>query len=97
MKIENPDSDFVNINIMAETQTGGNAALQNLAVPAGLFFIQQAFTSKTPLYKDSENGEMMPVSLYDRLLELKIKKKKPTKKINKQIREKKRKSKKVKK
>lgn len=69
MKKESTEIDLS--NMMAESQTGGNAALKNLAVPAGLFFLQQAFSKKTPLYKNSENGEMMPASLYDRLLELK--------------------------
>jgi len=68
MKLDLNNEDL-NIKL-SEEQTGGNPALKNLAVPAGLFFLQQSFASKTPLYKDSENGEMMPVSLYDRLLEL---------------------------
>lgn len=68
MNEENSDLEFT--KAMSEAQTGGNTALKDLAVPAGLFFIQQAFGKKTPLYKESEDGEMMPVSLYDRLLEL---------------------------
>lgn len=89
-------SDDFNINL-SESQTGGNPALKDLAVPAGLFFLQQAFAKKTPLHKESENGEMMPVSLYDRLLELSEEKPKKTKKqrkSKKQVSESKRKTKK---
>lgn len=53
-------------------QTGGNPMLKNLAVPAGLFFLQQAITQKTPKY-DEEDGETVPTSLYDRLLSLSTK------------------------
>ena len=52
-------------------QTGGNTVLKDLAVPAGLFFLQRAFQEKTPEYKkEDESDEMMPESLYDRLFSL---------------------------
>ena len=47
MNEENSDLEFT--KAMSEAQTGGNPALKDLAVPAGLFFIQQAFGKKTPL------------------------------------------------
>ena len=86
----------LNINL-SESQVGGNPALKDLAVPAGLFFLQQAFAKKTPQHKESEDGEMMPISLYDRLLELSDEtpsKVKRGKKSKKQVSEPKRKTKK---
>ena len=62
-------------------QVGGNPALKDLAVPAGLFFLQQTFDKKTPVKE--ENGEMIPVSLYDRLLDLT--RGKPTKRKTKKV------------
>jgi hypothetical protein len=48
-----------------------NTELEDMAVPAGLFFLQRAFEEKTPSYTIVEgSGEMMPESLYDRLFSL---------------------------
>ena len=50
---------------------GGNPILKDMAVPAGLFFLQKAFSERTPSYKkDESSGEMIPESLYDRLFTL---------------------------
>ena len=50
---------------------GGTSVLKDLAVPAGLFFLQRAFQEKSPQFKKEEGSdEMMPESLYDRLLSL---------------------------
>lgn len=52
-------------------QHGGSTILKDLAVPAGLFFLQRAFQEKSPEYKKEEGSdEMMPESLYDRLFSL---------------------------
>lgn len=52
-------------------QMGGNSILKDMAVPAGLFFLQKAFQEKTPEYKKEDGSdEMMPESLYDRLFSL---------------------------
>ena len=52
-------------------QHGGSTVLKDLAVPAGLFFLQRAFQEKTPEYKKEDGSdEMMPESLYDRLFSL---------------------------
>ena len=52
-------------------QSGGSTVLKDMAVPAGLFFLQQAFQEKTPEYKKEDGSdEMMPESLYDRLFSL---------------------------
>ena len=52
-------------------QHGGTSVLKDLAVPAGLFFLQRAFQEKSPQFKKEEGSdEMMPESLYDRLLSL---------------------------
>lgn len=45
--------------------------LKNMAVPAGLFFLQRAFEEQTPTYKlEKGSDEMAPCSLYDRLYTL---------------------------
>lgn len=52
-------------------QMGGNSILKDMAVPAGLFFLQRAFQEKIPEYKKEDGSdEMMPESLYDRLFSL---------------------------
>ena len=45
--------------------------LKNMAIPAGLFFLQRAFEQQTPSYKlEKGRDEMAPCSLYDRLYTL---------------------------
>jgi hypothetical protein len=55
---------------MVEEHRGGSPLLKDLTVPVGLFFAQQAFNSKTPMVADDSSSEIIPVSLYDRLLGL---------------------------
>lgn len=58
-------------NYVMDEQTGGNPILKDMAVPAGLFFLQQAFHEKSTTYaKGDGNDEMMPESLYNRLFSL---------------------------
>lgn len=49
---------------------GGSPTLVDMSVPAGLFFLQKAFQSKTPLKIDNTSEETISQSLYDRLLNL---------------------------
>lgn len=52
-------------------QVGGNSILKDMAVPAGLFFLQRAFQEKSHDSKnETTSDEMMPESLYDRLFSL---------------------------
>ena len=45
--------------------------LKDMAVPAGLFFLQRAFEEQTPTYKlEKDSDQMVPCSLYDRLYTL---------------------------
>ncbi len=70
LKIDKNASNYV-IDEEHLKQSGGNTVLKDLAVPAGLFFLQQAFQEKTPEYKKEDGSdEMMPESLYDRLFSL---------------------------
>ena len=52
----------------SDTMKGGSP-LKELAVPAGLFFLQQAFDHKTPSHSVQDEG-VISESLYDRLLSL---------------------------
>lgn len=52
----------------SDTMKGGSP-LKELAVPAGLFFLQQAFDHKTPSHSVQDEG-VISDSLYDRLLSL---------------------------
>lgn len=54
--------------VKEDNMIGGNPILKDMAVPAGLFFLQQAFDSKTPKYKVEADTEIVSESLYDRLL-----------------------------
>jgi len=56
--------------VKEENMIGGNPILKDMAVPAGLFFLQQAFDNKTPNYNIEENTEVVSESLYERLLGL---------------------------
>lgn len=68
-------------------QLGGNTILKDMAVPAGLFFLQRAFQEKSPEYKKEDGSdEMMPESLYDRLFSLVSDKEKRKTKKNKKER-----------
>lgn len=50
---------------------GIESPLKDMAVPAGLFFLQRAFEEKTPSYKlEASSDEIVPCSLYDRLYTL---------------------------
>ena len=53
-----------------DSLTGGTPILKDMAVPAGLFFLQHAFQNKTPNYKVEEDGGVVSETLYDRLLGL---------------------------
>ena len=52
----------------SDTMKGGSP-LKELAVPAGLFFLKQAFDHKTPSHSVQDEG-VISDSLYDRLLSL---------------------------
>ena len=56
--------------LASDVMDGGNPLLKDLAVPAGLFFLQH--TVKERIYNKIENtdSEMMPESLYNRLFSL---------------------------
>lgn len=70
LKIEKNASNYV-MDEEDFKQSGGSTVLKDMAVPAGLFFLQRAFQEKTPNYKKEEGSdEMMPESLYDRLFSL---------------------------
>lgn len=69
--------------------SGGNPALKDLAVPAGLFFLQKTLQNKPSNYKNGVVSEMVSETLYERLLGLasdtskpEIKKRTATKKIH---------------
>jgi hypothetical protein len=57
--------DDLDSNIME-----GGSPLKELAVPAGLFFLQQAFDHKTPSSQSVKDEGVATESLYDRLLSL---------------------------
>lgn len=44
--------------------------ITDMSVPAGLFFLQQAFQKKSPNIKVNNSNETIEQSLYDRLLNL---------------------------
>ena len=52
-------------------QEGGNPLLKDMAVPAGLFFLQRAFEEKKYDHSNqSSDDNTMPESLYNRLFSL---------------------------
>jgi len=63
-------SGYVLEDLQGMTAADGTL-VKEMAVPAGLFFLQRAFEDKTPTYKLEEGNEgMAPCSLYDRLFTL---------------------------
>lgn len=56
--------------VTEESLTGGSPILKDMAVPAGLFFLQHAFQNKTPNYKVDNDSSVVSETLYDRLLGL---------------------------
>lgn len=68
MKLVFSDNDRETSSGFVKDMEGGSPALKDMAVPAGLFFLQNAFSAKTPGH--TANGGVVDESLYDRLLGL---------------------------
>lgn len=57
--------------LASDVMEGGNPLLKDMAVPAGLFFLQHAVKERTYNEKvENKDSEMMPESLYNRLFSL---------------------------
>ena len=71
MKLVFSDNDRETSSGFVKDMEGGSSALKDMAVPAGLFFIQNAFSAKT--HSHVANGGVVDESLYDSLLGLRDK------------------------
>lgn len=69
MKLLFSDKDNETSSGYVIDQDGGNPLLKEMAVPAGLFFIQNAYKKEHNNFKSSDDS-FMPESLYNKLFSL---------------------------